>query len=149
MSRKNRCRAKIRLAPDPILTSVCVPVEDGEDVSHIIRDMVHILVNSKTGVGLAANQAGYDKRIIVISQAGFFMAMINPEFVPLDGIKLLADEGCLSYPGKLKKITRYVNISTSYINAKGFSECDAYYGFPARIIQHEIDHLNGQCKVGS
>jgi peptide deformylase len=61
--RKNRVTAKLVIAPNEILTKVCEPVKDGEDVSGIIRDMMHILVDSKTGVGLAAPQAGHLKRI--------------------------------------------------------------------------------------
>lgn len=148
MKRQNKTRAKIRLAPNSILSTICVPVEDGEDVSHIIRDMMYILTNSKTGVGLAANQAGYDKRIIIISQAGFFTTMINPEFEPFDGKKETGQEGCLSYPGKFKKIARFTCIDVVYTNAKGFSDCNTFRGWIARIIQHEIDHLDGKCKVG-
>ena len=149
MKRKNRCKAKIILAPNPLLTTVCDPVEDGEDVSGIIRDMMHVLVNSKTGVGLAAPQAGHLKRIILLSPTGFPQVMINPMIISVSGTKEIRSEGCLSYPGVIKDIKRPEAITINYTDGRGRKLLGRIYkGFPARIIQHEIDHLNGKCKVG-
>ena len=148
MKRKNRCKAKLRLYPDPILKAVCEPVGDDEDVSNVIRDMMHILTNSKTGVGLAAPQAGHKKRVIVVARAGFYTIMINP-VVALNKEKMETwEEWCLSYPGKSKKIPRYTDIHVGYQLVNGCCDQRDFYDFQARIIQHEIDHLDGKCKVG-
>ncbi len=147
--RKNRVTAKLRVYPDPILTQVCEPVKDGEDVSGIIRDMMHILVNSKTGVGLAAPQAGHLKRIILVKRSDTaYKAMINPKIHEFKGTMLPGNEGCLSYPGVTKEIARYGIIYMTYLNEDGKARKGGFYNFTARIVQHEIDHLDGKCKVG-
>ncbi len=148
MTRRNRCKAKLRLYPDPILKAVCEPVGDNEDVSGIIRDMMYSLTNSKTGVGLAAPQAGHTKRVILVSPNGFPRVMINPNITPEGDAKILAEECCLSYPGKSKKVLRHVFILTSFLDEKGRYQTESFTHWQARIIQHESDHLNGICKVG-
>jgi peptide deformylase len=144
--RRNRVTAQLVIAPNDILTKVCEPVADGEDVSAIIRDMMHILINSKTGVGLAAPQAGYLKRIIVFKDRGGFRVFVNPVIETRSFKSLLKREYCLSYPGESAKIVRALEVNVSSMNYAG----DLYYGGKrARIIQHEIDHLDGKCKVGA
>lgn len=151
MSRK-RVKAKLRTYPDPILTQVCEPVKDGEDVSDIIRDMMYILTNSKTGVGLAAPQAGHPVQVIIVQRHGRHKVMINPRFIPMDQAqpedKVTEDESCLSHPGISKPIPRYERITVEYRDEDGIHYEGNYVGFEARIIQHEIDHLNGKCRVG-
>ena len=127
-----------------MLSTVCEPVKNGEDIDHIIRDMMFILTNSKTGVGLAANQAGYAKRIIIVKTYSGFETIINPEIVHHSKRTDTKQEGCLSYPKVFKRISRYVGIEISSLQNNNY----AYEDFTARIIQHEIDHLNGKCKVG-
>lgn len=146
MTRK-RVTAKLILAPSPLLTTVCEPVEDGEDVSGIIRDMMHVLTNSKTGVGLAAPQAGHLKRIILVSPNGFPEVLVNPVIMSWRNIRDTREEGCLSYPGVLKEISRFKMVSVN-CTIDGDRSIRDFWGFTARIIQHEIDHLNGKCKVG-
>ena len=149
MKRRNRCKAKLRLYPDPILKAVCEPVGDGEDVSDVIRDMMHILTNSKTGVGLAAPQAGHTKRIIVVHAAGCrAYAMINPEITDASDDTEIEPEGCLSYPGIYKPVKRFWGVMVKYRDEDGVERQVDFCGFIARIIQHEIDHLDGKCKIG-
>ncbi len=148
--KRNRVTAKLRTYPDPILKQVCEPVEDGEDVSGIIRDMMYILTTNKTGVGLAAPQAGHLKRIIIVEYPKTrFIVMINPTFRKLRSGIITMDECCLSYPGVTKSVERFGSIGVNYEIESGlvFSE-SRFDNFPARIIQHEIDHLNGKCQVG-
>ena len=143
---------KIRLAGDPILSVVCDPVEPGEDVSHIIKDMMRLLVNSKSGVGISAPQAGCAKRMIIVRdrENGTFLTMINPEILKASYYQESQYEGCLSYPGIQKKIQRPTIVLISYHEHSKMRVCSSqgYRGMTARIIQHEIDHLNGECKVG-
>lgn len=151
--KRKRCKAKLIIAPNPLLTAVCAPVEDGEDVSGIIRDMMHVLTNSKTGVGLAAPQAGYLKRIIIIKESeSVYLVMINPVIEAQCCKSSIQLESCLSYPGKSKQIRRALEIlvywDTESVNRTPYRTHDDFSDFPARIIQHEIDHLDGKCKVG-
>ena len=148
--KRKRVTAKLIIAPNPILTQVCEPVADGEDVSGIIRDMMHILTNSKHGVGLAAPQAGHLRRIIIFKhpEKGF-MPIINPVIGEYFGKDVTEVEGCLSYPGVHKRVKRSMGIIIDGDMEDGTKETgNIITTFSARIIQHEIDHLDGKCKVG-
>ena len=79
--KQRHSKAKLRMSGDPILSIVCEPVKDNENINHITRDMSHILYKIKTGVGLSANQAGYTKRIIIIRYKSKFEILINPEIL--------------------------------------------------------------------
>lgn len=148
MKRKNRPTAKLIIAPNSLLTTVCEVVKDGEDVSSIVRDMMHILINSITGIGLAAPQAGHLKRIILVLHNGFSVGMINPEIVFFGGIEKNMQEVCLSYPGISKELKRYTYIKVNYIDEKGNQKNGTFIDLQARIIQHEINHLDGKCPLG-
>jgi len=148
-SRKRRKVAKIVIAPDPVLSTVCDPVEAGEDISHIIKDMLYVLTNSKTGVGISANQVRHTKCIIVVQLDNHdYKVMINPTFAPTFPMSDIKGEGCLSYPGKYKEIERFLDIEVDYMNEQGDKKFERFFHFEARIIQHEIDHLVGRCQVG-
>jgi peptide deformylase len=152
MSRK-RVKAKLIIAPNPLLTTVCEPVEDGEDVSGIIRDMMYVLTNEKSGVGLAAPQASHLKRIIIIKTSDItHLAMINPVIESQSCRSGIEFERCLSYPGSKKRIKRALEIQVSWDRQTKSNFLDGtrdtFADYKARIIQHEIDHLNGKCKVG-
>lgn len=140
---KRKSKAEIRLSGTPILSMICKPVEPDEDIDHITRDMSHILTQSKTGVGLSANQAGYLKRVIIMNYPTF-QILTNPEIVYVSKEVEIKEEGCLSYPGIFVDIERYKSI---HLMCDEWSGCREYFDFPARIIQHEIDHLDGKCKV--
>jgi len=149
--RKNRVTAKLVIAPNDILNKVCEPVEEGEDVSGIIRDMMHILVNSETGVGLAAPQAGHLKRIIILKTyvEWGYLVMINPKWNRMRSGVVTMNECCLSYPGESKSVERFGSIKVAYTSENNIPVVEARFdNFEARIIQHEIDHLDGKCKVG-
>ena len=142
--RRRTIYPKLRFVGDPILKAVCKPVEDDEDVDSIVRDMMYILVNSETGVGLAAPQAGHEKRIIIVKANGEFSVFINPEIIQHSRKTDIQTEGCLSFPGVFVSIVRYVNIHVAFLGMKKVYKC---FGWEARIIQHEIDHLDGKCRV--
>lgn len=152
MTKRNHCKAKLRLYPDPILQAVCEPIGDDEDVSGVIRDMMHILTNSKNGVGLAAPQAGHKKRVIIIKPQHYspYTVMINPSFELMYAARSRGQEGCLSYPERGQVvISRYTDIKVSFISGIGERIVNMpYIDWAAAIIQHEIDHLDGKCKVG-
>lgn len=100
-----------------------------------------LAANSERCVGMAANMIGELKRIIVFDNNGEYMTMFNPEIVKCSG-KYDAEEGCLSLPGE-RKTVRYRRITVKYQDRsfKWFKK--EFTGFPAQIIQHEIDHCNG------
>jgi len=150
-------RPKIRVAPDSVLTTVCTEIsleEIPENIEHIIRDMMNIVTNNKQAAGLAANQVGYDRRIILIKdKVDDWLVMINPKIVEVGEKKKLLREGCLSYPGRIKPVSRYTEIEVKYwtINPQEkveFWSNETFTDTQVRVIQHEIDHLDGQCKIG-
>jgi peptide deformylase len=134
------------MAGDPILSTVCKPVLSNENVAHIVRDMMDILANNKNGVGLSANQAGHAKRIIIIKSKSEYSTFINPIITRSSLEKNERREWCLSYPNQSAIIKRSNVITLTTLHA-GENDKTVYSGFKARIIQHEIDHLDGICKV--
>jgi peptide deformylase len=120
-----------------------------ELVKSVIRDMTYCLTKRKHGVGLAANQIGSNLRIIIVKKEHcVYDVMINPVIIDHSPKSNWAQEGCLSYPGILKRIKRYNGIAVKYSDEFGVERTYKFEGYSARIVQHEIDHLDGLCKVG-
>lgn len=106
------------------------------------QDLLDTLIANREGcVGMAANMIGVAKRIIVFDNDGDYMTMFNPEIVKYSD-PYEAEEGCLSLSGT-RKTTRYRNIKVRYQNENFQTRMKSFTGFPAQIIQHEIDHCNG------
>ncbi|KGP63214.1 peptide deformylase [Legionella norrlandica] len=108
------------------------------------------------GVGLAAPQVNSEKQIIAIyipeeaqlirDNAKIYPMhiLINPSYEPLSGAKIVNDfEGCYSVSNKAGKVPRYDSIQLKYYDEEGQYHQQIEYGFYARVLQHEIDHLNG------
>lgn len=109
------------------------------------------------GVGLAAPQVNFPKRIIAVyipeeatllrdNVKKFYPMhiMINPSYVPVDGALIQHDfEGCYSVSSKAGKVPRYEQINVSYYDESGQFHQQIEEGFYARVLQHEVDHLNG------
>lgn len=144
MGRRNRVKAKLRMIGDPILKTVCKPVSENENVSGIIRDMMYILTNNKNGVGLAANQAGHTKRIIIVSFSGFYKIMINPVIIAKTGTLNNVVEQCLSYPKMKRIVQRHSEICVEFYDEKYILQGKMFDEMQAYVIQHEIDHLDGK-----
>ena len=107
-----------------------------------LTDLVDTLMyHRKACVGMAANMISVRKRIIVFDNAGMIMAMMNPEITAKSG-EYEAEEGCLSLMGT-RKTKRYDKITVRFENAFGQKQTQAFSGWTAQIIQHEIDHCNG------
>lgn len=95
------------------------------------------------GVGLSGNQVGILKRIIIILHQNEPMILINPEIVNYSEETILSDEGCLSIPETFVPKKRYKTVTVKYRDTKGKPHLEKYHDLSARIIQHEIDHLDG------
>jgi peptide deformylase len=95
------------------------------------------------GIGLAANQIGVLKRIIIVLIDEIPVAMINPEIIEFSDHLIMMNEGCLSIPGEYLNIERSESIKVKYRDLKGKPHINLYSGLSSRVIQHEIDHLNG------
>lgn len=130
--------------PDPFLRQVMKPVQDATapSISQLIDDMV-LTMRKSNGIGLAATQVGVDARLIVVETKNGPMSFINPEIVSHSKELENGEEGCLSVPGQYGFVKRYRSISLRYLNTKGDVCSQDANGLFARVIQHEIDHLNG------
>jgi peptide deformylase len=95
------------------------------------------------GIGLAAPQVGIHKRIIIIDHEGTPLTLINPEITDTSTTQVIMNEGCLSVPEHYEDKERPESITVRYRNLKGKPVKETFTGLLSRIIQHEIDHLDG------
>jgi len=138
---------KIRTYGDPILRKKAEKVKNFDDeLKQIVRDMLETMYANK-GLGLAANQVGILKQIIVIdigtNEIPDVKIIINPEVKFLTKEKVEYEEGCLSFPGLTEKISRYSKLSVKCNDLKGNTVEFEADGLLAIAMQHEFDHLNG------
>jgi len=117
-------------------------VEIDEEIKKLISDMVETLYTER-GVGLAANQVGVSKRLIVLDDGSGLMILINPKIISKRG-KIVLPEGCLSFPGLELEIKRPEKIEVEYLDKNGRLRKIKAEQMLARIICHEIDHLDGK-----
>lgn len=123
-----------------ILSKKSVPATKA-DIS-VVEDLLNTLqANADRCVGMAANMIGVNKRIIAFSVGTMNIPMINPIILQrIDPYEV--EEGCLSLNG-VRKTTRYQSIDVEFLDRNFVKQKQTFTGFPAQIIQHEIDHCNG------
>ena len=109
----------------------------------VVQDLLDTITAHKTGcVGMAANMIGVNKRIIIFDNEGKYMVMFNPEIIKKSG-PYEAEEGCLSLTGT-RKAKRWKSIKVQYQNEQFQIRFKTFTGWTAQIIQHEIDHCEGE-----
>lgn len=117
-----------------------------DKIDDTIRNISASMVNTMlaaNGVGLSGNQVGILKRIIVVLVDEEPKVMINPEII-FESEEIVRDsEGCLSFPNEFYDISRPSKVTVKYRNLSGHPMLETYEELTARIIQHEIDHLQG------
>lgn len=148
----------IKVYPDSVLR------KRAKEVGRIRKRTLNLITNMietmcvEGGVGLAANQVGSLQRIIIVDLGTSYdpnsrphkeervrenlIALVNPEILSCQGEEV-AEEGCLSLPGVTGEVKRSSWIRVKGLNLKGEILEMEHTGLPARIFQHEIDHLNG------
>ena len=127
---------------DPILLSRKSEEATPEDLQ-VAQDLLDTLIaNRSTCVGMAANMIGVCKRIIVFDNEGTYMTMFNPKILKMVGL-YDAEEGCLSLLGGPRPCKRYQSIKVQWQNEQFQTRIKTFTGWPAQIIQHEVDHCNG------
>lgn len=143
--------AKLEICKDghPSLKKSCKSVRTIDDeTKQLIADMAETMIEAR-GVGLAANQVGVSRRIIVVYERDeetgepVITPYINPRITWRSDDEELSDEGCLSFPLMFGTVARAfeVEVAAQDISMKKFKL--RAEGFLARVFQHEIDHLNG------
>jgi peptide deformylase len=143
---------QIKMFNAPSLTERCEEV--GEITKEVVQMCIDLLEtfehNERKALGLAANQLGYTKRIIVVIDVttGKPMILLNPKISWYSKEDLItAKESCLSYPTLSKVIRRPQEIHLQAMDIEGKELFFKMTSIQARIVCHEIDHLNGCCKV--
>jgi peptide deformylase len=139
-------KLEVRILGDPVLRAKAAPVAQiSEETRQLIRDMFETMY-AEEGVGLAAPQVGISGRIIVIDPHNDEIqpfALINPEIMEVSKETEKGEEGCLSIPGLRDLVERSVRVVVRGTTPEGEARELDLSGLPARIIQHEVDHLDG------
>lgn len=147
----------IYLYGHPVLRKECEDVEANyPGLKELIADMYETMAASE-GVGLAAPQIGRNIRLVVIDAdvlgddfpecEGRRLTLINPEIEILDGDKVSRNEGCLSVPGLSESVSRVEHIRLNWLDEDFTEHEEEMSGFLSRIVQHELDHLDGQLYI--
>lgn len=131
--------------PNPILRKVSRKV-DIEDVKkgaydELFADMTQTMLK-KDGVGLAAPQIAKNIRIVIINFDNEILTIVNPEITKKSWSKKVGEEGCLSVPNVFGQVSRHKSINIVYYDEKGKKKKLLAKDMLARILQHEIDHLD-------
>ncbi len=113
-----------------------------EEFSGMLDDMIDTMYAEK-GAGLAAPQIGISKRVFVADTQDGPIAIINPHIINHSKKTVKTEEGCLSIPGVFDEVIRYSEVTVQGLTADGSPIEFTAKGFFARVIQHEIDHLDG------
>ena len=130
------------LMHDPIFLSLKSEVATKEDLQ-VAADLLETLIAHKDGcVGMAANMIGERKRIIAFNNEGTYMVMYNPEIIKKSE-PYEVEEGCLSLLGGPRKCKRFKTIKVKWQTDEMQTRIKTFTGFPAQIIQHEVDHCDG------
>lgn len=142
---------------NPVLLRKAVPVEKIDDIlKKQIDDMRKVLIKSAIGIGIAAPQVGLSIQLFLVSpnlpestnkQAEPILVFINPKIVSISKKKLpnakRTLEGCLSMPDIWGAVVRSNEVTVSYRDENFLEKTATFSGHIGRIVQHEIDHLNG------
>jgi len=133
---------ELKFYPDPVLRMISSPVRRvNNTIRQLIKKMSNIMYNNK-GIGLAAPQVGTLERVIIADIGEGLISMINPEILTGFGEDYL-EEGCLSLPETVVNVKRKQSVFVRYLDKNEKEKESELDGLTSRVIQHEIDHLNG------
>jgi peptide deformylase len=135
----------IRRLGDPVLKSRATPVDRFDDSLRRQASRMAGIMHDALGVGLAAPQLGISQRLLVyrVGPDAPVTVLANPELEWASGELELGEEGCLSIPGVLVDVDRPLHIRVRGLDEEGEERLVEASGLEARVIQHEIDHLDG------
>jgi len=132
----------LRIFPDEALRQPREPVERFDDELRNLIDEMFILMRVREGIGLAAPQVGITKRLFVCGIENRSISLINPSIMAVGGQAEMI-EGCLSLPDVQVNVTRNDSLLVVGYDLEGGKRQLEFTGLWARVIQHELDHLNG------
>jgi peptide deformylase len=144
-ARRAAAMSFIRRYGDPVLKSRATPVDRFDDSLRTQVARMGAIMNDALGVGLAAPQVGLSQRLLVyrVGHEAPLIALVNPEIEWSSEDGEGAEEGCLSIPGVGVDVDRPVHVRIRALDEFGDDRLVEASGLEARVIQHEIDHLDG------
>jgi peptide deformylase len=113
------------------------PINPGDFASSLVETC-----KKNNGYGLSANQCGFEHRVFVMGVDDEYVAYFNPKIISTEG-ETHMEEGCLTFPLLLLRVTRPKKIKVEYQDFTGVKREATFAGISARIFLHELDHLNG------
>ena len=141
-------RMQVLIYPDPILRKGSKPItEFGQELRDLSARMMAAMYE-EGGVGLAAPQVGIEQKLLVLNPSGSKddrsgeLVLCNPKIMRKKQ-REFGEEGCLSFPGIQADVQRWIEITVVYQDLNGDEQSMKCDGWLARIVQHEIDHLEG------
>lgn len=136
---------EIKKYPDLILRKKCDEVKEvTPEIKKLGEDMIETMImNEPEGMGLSAPQVGKSIRLIAVQTEKEPTIFINPKIIKKSREKEMMEEGCLSFPGLWLEIKRAKGVEVEAIDKNGKIIKTKTEGLQARILQHEIDHLDG------
>ena len=144
----------MKLCGDLVLRTVCAPVDGITPELLMIMDEMVEMMRAQNGVGLAAPQVGILSRFLVMMDPDTetIYRMINPKIISYDSQTCTMEEGCLSVLGNdglpvYANVTRPQGVVVEWTDEHGETKMAQMSGLPARIVQHETDHLDGKLFV--
>lgn len=132
--------------PNELLTTTTIPFDFSNPPTNpheLVQSMLQTMVESN-GVGLSANQVGLPYRVFVMRGHEHHFAFFNPKIVSMSDNTTTMEEGCLSFPGLIVKVPRANTVRLRFQTQSGGTDTKTFDGLSARVIQHEVDHLDGQ-----
>ena len=142
---------QMKLCGDPILRTVCTPVKKIDDTLLRTLDEMVAMMRAQSGVGLAAPQVGITQRCLVMMTPDNeqIYKMINPRIISRSEKTCVMEEGCLSVLGGddlpvYANVVRPESVTVEWTDENGKQLAAEMSGVPARIVQHETDHLDGK-----
>lgn len=131
--------------PNELLTTATIPFDFSNPPTNpheLVQSMLQTMVESN-GVGLSANQVGLPYRVFVMRGHEHHFAFFNPKIVSMSDNTTTMEEGCLSFPGLVVKVPRANTVRVRFQTQSGGTDTKTFDGLSARVIQHEVDHLDG------
>jgi peptide deformylase len=144
-ARRNAALAHVRKLGDPVLKTKALPVEQFDDALRDEVKQMAVLMEDALGIGLAAPQVGISHRVLVyrVDPGSPVVALVNPQIDWASREEEISEEGCLSLPYVLVDVERPISVLVSAQDEQGEDLVIEASGLEARVIQHELDHLDG------
>jgi|TARA_Y100000034_G_scaffold61248_1_gene74359 peptide deformylase len=126
------------LSPLPVITADTEPEDRKEILDNMVETMKHY-----GGIGLSANQVGLALRMFVFGDNKHYVPCFNPRIISTSEKKVPIEEGCLTYPGLFVKIFRPDEVTLTFEDENRELHEETFTGLMARVVLHEMDHMNG------